>query len=119
MSFIYVASPYTGTIEQMEVRFLEVEHYVAHMLQQGVPVFSPIVHCHSLAHKYDLPKEVEFWDAYDKRMMDAATELHVLCLRDWESSRGVRMEIGYMMAQDKIVNYIRMNGSRYEYVHVD
>lgn len=91
---IYLASPYTHEDPAvMEERFIRVENLTAALLRRGNIVFSPIVHCHALAVKFDLPKDFSFWEKYCLQMLMRATKLYVYTLPDWEKSRGVQSEL--------------------------
>lgn len=93
MSFIYLASPYSGTKEEMQSRFEAIEAHTAGYLRRGVNVFSPIVHCHVLAQKYNLPTDALFWQKYNAAMLRHARSLEVLCIVGWRESEGVTWEV--------------------------
>lgn len=96
MSFIYVASPYTSPDESiMHERYLAAMRYTSNALRNGHFVFSPIVHCHEMARQYTLPRDHEFWLAYDKIMIDASSGIEVLAIPGWLVSAGVQWEIEY------------------------
>lgn len=98
MSFIYLGSPYTHVDSAIvRQRFRATEACTARLLIAGKHVYSPIVHCHSLAEQFDLPKSFNFWQRYNFAMLAKASELYVLCLPGWESSHGLSSEIA--MAQ--------------------
>ena len=92
---IYVASPYTGpTANIMQERFeLAMKSVARFMVQDELPVFSPIVHCHELALKYDLPKDSKFWLKYNTQMLRSSEAVYVLAFTAWRSSVGVLNEI--------------------------
>jgi hypothetical protein len=95
MSFIYIASPYSGTPEVMQERFEAAELFTVRLLNEGLPVYSPIVHCHALAEKYDLPKDFDFWQNHNRAILSKASGLIVLRLDGWRDSRGVQAEIEF------------------------
>lgn len=102
----YLASPYTHESSIVrELRFRVAERHVAELLRAGFYVYSPIVHCHSLAVKYSLPKDFEFWMAYNAAMLEQASELDVLMLPGWMQSRGVKGEME--LAESSNQNIIR------------
>jgi hypothetical protein len=102
--YIYVASPYSHPDPDIrEKRFLAVRSYVGKMLKDGVPVFSPIVHCHQIALDFGLPTDASFWRNYAAAMLRNASYLHVLTLPGWEESIGVAYEIGLAHAWNKDV----------------
>lgn len=101
-SYSYIASPYSAKkedgsldLEMMESRFKIVRDFTAHMLNQKHFVYSPIVHCHPLAIAHELPRSFEFWQHYNRAMIDQADTLFVLEIPGWEDSVGVKGEIEY------------------------
>lgn len=94
MSYTYIASPYTHDKEHvMHDRYLIAASYTASLLRLHHHCYSPIVHCHELAVKFDLPRELDFWKRYNTSMLRHADELYVLCIPGWKESRGVQFEI--------------------------
>ena len=76
---LYLASPYSDPDPLiMKTRFLLAEQVTARLLQREIWVYSPIVHCHELALKYELPTDFTFWRAYNFAMLRHADELFVL-----------------------------------------
>jgi len=95
--FRYLASPYSDPSEIVrELRYRAVESAVVARLHEGVHVYSPIVHCHPLAVRYDLPKDAKFWMEYNKAMIRLAWEFEVLRLPGWEESVGIKSEIAFV-----------------------
>lgn len=93
---IYLASPYTSPYEGlMDLRYEQVASFTVRLLLVGQPIYSPIVHCHYIAMNYNLPREFEFWQHYNRQMLDASAKLFVYCLDGWKESRGVTEEIIY------------------------
>jgi len=91
--YIYLASPYSHEKEDIrEFRYMQVREATAQLLNEGVPVFSPIVHCHELAKHHDLPKDAEFWKFYNRTMLKWASELWLLLLLGWRESTGMESE---------------------------
>lgn len=117
MSFIYIACPYTqsgkgeanANLKIMKERHRAVEKYTAHLLNERVAVYSPIVHCHELAINHKLPKDAGFWMWYNDSMLIRADELYVLGLDGWEDSAGVVHEILFALQKDIPVTYIDPN----------
>jgi hypothetical protein len=94
--YVYLASPYSHPDESiMEARFVAAEAATARLLRRSVWVYSPIVHCHELAKKFDLPKDFVFWQEYNFAMIRGAAKLYVLRIDGWEASKGVTAEIAY------------------------
>ena len=106
MSYIYIASPYTHKDPNVvEQRYLKVMEATAHFLNQGIHVYSPVVHCHELAHRHNLPKDFEFWQDYNFAMLVSAHELWVIMIDGWKESVGVQSELDYGLDY-LIVKYI-------------
>ena len=82
------------------------------MLQSGLAVYSPIVHCHELAKIADLPREAAFWMKYNFTMLAAAEILGVLMLPGWKESVGVTAEIS--KARDNLAG-----GSAIEIMYIE
>lgn len=94
MSFHYLASPYTSQEAAfMQRRFEAVEQMTARLLKDSIWVYSPIVHCHELANKFNLPRNFEYWESYNSALLAKASQLLVLDIEGWDESRGVCKEI--------------------------
>jgi hypothetical protein len=104
---IYLASPYSGTEEEQEARFLAAECFVADMLPFSVEaIFSPIVFCHEMAKRHNLPGDANFWAAMNMDYMRAASKIWVLKLPGWEESIGVQDEIRWAHVERKPLMYV-------------
>ncbi len=91
---IYLASPYTHPEAMVRYdRFLRVNSVAAELMREGLHVFSPISHCHSIATMNQLPTDWEFWQDHCKAGLKKCDSLWVLKLDGWKESRGVAMEI--------------------------
>jgi hypothetical protein len=98
MSYIYLGSPYTSRDQaKMHWRFRQAGRAVVQLLNEGVNVYSPIVHCHQLAHDFNMPKDFDFWQAYNFSMLEPASMLMILKLDGWKESKGLDGEIGFAM----------------------
>lgn len=53
------------------------------------------IHCHDIAVEHDLPKDFNYWQHYNRVMLDTAEKLVVLKQDGWETSVGVQGEIAY------------------------
>jgi hypothetical protein len=94
MSFIYLASPYSsGDASIRDERAQHAARFTADHIRLGHHIYSPIVHCHELALAHDLPKDFEFWQRYNFAILAKASQLWVLDLPGWDTSRGVLAEI--------------------------
>lgn len=91
---IYLASPYNHEDPAVrESRYDAAMKACADLLIAGEHVFSPIVHCHELAKRYELPPGFEFWRDYDHAFLRLCDRMVVLKLDGWKESRGVTAEI--------------------------
>ncbi len=101
---IYVVNPYSPqedhpTVDILEVRYLQVMRFVANNFGSGGKrewLYSPILHCHEMAKRFDLPTSFDFWQDYDRHMLHLSEELWILMMPGWKTSTGVRAEAGYM-----------------------
>lgn len=94
MSFVYLASPYTHPSEAVrELRFRAIEIVSSDMLVRGITVFSPIVYCHVISQRFNLPTDAGFWLAHNRAMLKAAEALWVVMFPGWETSVGLKGEM--------------------------
>ena len=106
MKKIYLATPYTGTPEQQQERFEQVNKVAAQLMANGFLVFSPISHTHPIALAGDLPKGWDFWAAHDRTFIEWCDELYVLTLNGWAESTGVTAERKLARELGKPVRYL-------------
>lgn len=91
---IYIASPYSDPDPAvMEQRFDAVARYAGQLMNEGLVVYSPIVHCHPIAVRVGLPRTWDFWKKFDTEMIRRATELQVLMVPGWRESKGIAAEV--------------------------
>lgn len=109
---IYLASPYTGTKEEMQQRYETVLHVTATFIASKHWVYSPIVHCHEMAVRYSLPHDHEFWQEYDKNTIERVESVYVLQLPGWTASRGVLHEINLAEALRKPLFFVEIIGTK-------
>lgn len=94
MGLIYLACPYSHRDESVRVeRFNAVNFAAAKLMQKGKHIFSPISHTHPIAVAGELPLGWEYWEAYDRLVLNACEEVIVLMLDGWQESKGVQAEI--------------------------
>jgi hypothetical protein len=105
---IYLASPYTGTKEEMQERYDRVLHVTATLLCGRVWVYSPIVHCHDMAVKYRLPRDINFWHAFDKAILSSAREFWILMLPGWEVSKGILFEYAVADSRNMPIRFVHI-----------
>jgi hypothetical protein len=90
---IYLGSPYSHSDPAVRLsRFRAAEIATFLLLRDRKWVYSPIVHCHELATKFLLPKEFEYWQAYDVNFLRRADEFYSLVIDGWEESVGLTFE---------------------------
>tara|TARA_R110000751_G_scaffold40662_1_gene96093 strand:+ start:271 stop:642 length:372 start_codon:yes stop_codon:yes gene_type:complete len=101
---IYIASPYSGTHDEKVDRFVQVQAFCHHLFyNRGLFVYSPIVHWHPIAVKWDEYGNFEKYEQFDYHMLDLATDMYILCLDGWQESKGVNLEISFCHSQRKNV----------------
>lgn len=115
MSYLYLASSYTApTSLVMENRYhaaIDATHY---LLKNKIWVYSPIVHCHPIAIKHDLPKDFDYWMEYNRLMILNSRGLAVLMLDGWQESKGVTAEIEYCGSLGKPIYFmLKLRNGKY------
>lgn len=100
---IYLAIPYSG-IEELSFKISCM--VTAFLMKTGKTVYSPIVHGHILATKYDLPADWEFWLKHDLDILCRCDELYVVTLDGWDESFGVSAEIEEALSMGMPVTFI-------------
>ncbi len=111
---IYLASVYsldakTDSEEHKalrEERYLQVMRKTKELLEKGLAVLSPIVHCHPMSVVYGLPKDFSFWERLDKSYIDSCDSVWVYKMKGWERSEGMSAEIAYANLVGKPIIYI-------------
>lgn len=93
---IYVASPYSHKDPAvMKERYEQVKAFTAHLMRQGLPAYSPIVHGHDIASSHELPTDWEFWQQHCLAMLRRADKMIILRLDGWDQSTGVQAELDF------------------------
>lgn len=102
---IYLASPYSDPDPHVrEARFRKVCAVASKLMRDGKHIFCPIAHTHPIA-LYGLPKDWDFWEAYDREYLEFCTEMIVVTLPGWKESTGVQAEIKIMQELGKPIRY--------------
>ena len=110
-SIIYLACPYTHPDRAIRLeRFQAASRAAASLMAQGKHVFSPISHTHPIAEVGELPLGWDFWEGYDKAFLSIASEMIVLKVPGWESSKGVQAEIRIAQEMGLPVSYLEVIG---------
>jgi hypothetical protein len=102
----YLASPYTGEGVIPFIRHHQACLAAGEMLRDGYYVLSPIAHSHPIAQRVNLPGKWDWWQTYDRRLIDACDAVAVLMLDGWRESVGVSAEIAYAQSLGKPVHYV-------------
>lgn len=95
----YIASPYSGTPEQMRERFEKTVEYTIALADFNIPVISPIVHWHTPAQLFKLPTDAEFWKTQNDALLEICEGMIVFMIPGWKKSKGLRYELQF--AQEK------------------
>ena len=88
---IYLASPYSGTADERAERYTLAVEFCTRYLTQGIVLFSPIVYGHPFAQT--VGTSAAAWTPFNQQMIDLASEMWVLTLPGWKTSKGVQQEI--------------------------
>jgi nucleoside 2-deoxyribosyltransferase len=103
---IYLAGPYSHPeLPVMEERYQKHMAYLAHLLKQGLVVFSPITSWHVVASQYTLPRDWPFWRNLDLTILGRCDKLIVLTIEGWDVSVGTRAEIAFAVEQNIPIEY--------------
>ena len=93
-SLIYLAVPYSHPDPQVKQRrFDAVNKVAAKLMKDGNYIFSPISHTHPIALAGELPGDWQYWEGYDRTILEMCKKIIVLKLDGWEKSSGVNAEI--------------------------
>lgn len=104
--FWYLGSPYSAHPGGFEQAADEIGAVTAGMMRKGLIVFSPIVHCHPIAHKHSLPRDIIFWMQYDISMVRCAIGLLVAQLPGWDKSIGLTGETCAAMMAKRPIGFL-------------
>jgi Domain of unknown function (DUF1937) len=114
MTYLYLASPYTHPDSYVrEARYLEAIDALNHLLRNRIWTYSPIVHCHELAKRNNLPKDHDFWSEYNHLMILNSRGLAILQSPGWDSSKGIADENLYAKHLDLPRYLMRKEGPHY------
>jgi hypothetical protein len=107
---IYLACPYTDPdLAVRKARFDVATAAAADLIRTGRIVYSPI----TMTHPIDLVMAGEsntlgsdYWVAFDEAFMELCSEMVVVRLSGWQTSRGVKREIAYFKDHKKPIRYM-------------
>lgn len=112
---VYLACPYSHPDMAVRIaRFEDSARAAAHLIHQGIFVYSPI----TMTHPIDLVMASEnetmgtdYWVDFDEAFMDVCSEMLILTLPGWQKSRGIQREIDYFQAAGKPIGYLNKRSS--------
>jgi len=117
---IYLASPYSHADQAVVLqRFEKVCQVAASLMSRGHLIFSPIAHTHPIAMAGKLETHWDFWQRYDRAMLDACGSLWVLMLPDWGMSVGIANEVEYMRRLRKPVAFLQWHPNGHSTLHAN
>lgn len=124
MKLIYLSAPYTTGPDTPTKRQADIDKATAWLMRlTNTYIFSPITYEKPLKEFYGTvdaskftPEQMEaewgFWGPRDHEMVTRCDEVWVLCLDNWEKSRGVNFEIERAKSLGKPVQYVRVVARR-------
>lgn len=95
-SYIYLASPYSHPNAEVRARRYRMALRIsARLIQQGTPIFSPIVHSHEIAQLLNMDDVfgIRFWKRWDQALLRHAEQLWYVTAPGWEESAGLETEL--------------------------
>lgn len=100
----YLATPYTKYKPGIEAAFVEACKLTARLIRTGMPVYSPVAHCHPVALHGDIdPLDQTFWYDFNAAMLAACRVLIVAHMPGWEQSTGIALEIEFFAKRGRSV----------------
>jgi len=113
---IYIAGPYTSHATGLATRYAEqcqraavLTRYAADVMHlMRVAVFSPVTHGHALwlASGCQLGRDAAAWAPVNDPIMALCQSIHVVRIKGWERSTGVRREIEHFEARGIVPIYV-------------
>lgn len=105
-SYWYLATVYTSNPEGIEVAYEQAAFLAGHLVNQGVKVFCPIAHGHSISTHAEIdPLNHDLWLGLDEAFMRSAHGLLVAKMPNWEISKGIKLEIDFFAERKKPIIY--------------
>ena len=93
LGFWFLASPYSKYPHGLEAAYRLACRQRGLLVKAGIPVFSPVVHSHSVAAECGIdPQDHAIWLPAEMPMRLAATGIILLRAESWESSVGMAIE---------------------------
>jgi hypothetical protein len=104
---VYLASPYSLHRGGPEMAWAEASKLAGDLIAEGVRVFSPIAHSHSVCEHADLdPMDHDLWLEQDEFFMDACCALVVAQFAGWQDSYGISEEMHWFRDAKKPIHYL-------------
>ncbi len=104
---VYLATPYSKYPPGLEAAFREAAKITARLLRLGVKVYSPIAHTHPIAEYGHLdPLDHSIWLPFDEAIMAKSDAMVVAKMDGWETSKGIKHEIGVFGLAEKPIYYL-------------
>jgi hypothetical protein len=112
--YYYLASPYSHPLAvERESRWIEAIRAQAWLFRQKINSYSPIVHWHPVATRYNLPTDAGTFKSANDVMILKSQGLLVLMIPGWEKSIGVQDEINVAGVHGLPVHRIKPDGDGY------
>lgn len=116
----YLSSPYNHTDPiVMESRRIAACKKAAELIAKGIAVISPIAHNIAIQQVSKMDTGWDVWKDQDLAMLKACGKLLVLQLPGWESSKGIRAEVGFAIENGIPIEYIVAESVTFEDLQSD
>ena len=100
----YLASPYTGTKEEVESRMELLCKSDAKLMKAGYLTVSPLLK-HYIIHHESLPGDWAYWKEYSEELLIHCRGMIVVMTEGWRNSTGVLAEIAFCISNGIEVLY--------------
>lgn len=92
--YYYLASPYSDPDEAVRAaRYDTISRIAARLIENGLLIYCPIIHCHSIAVKYTLPTDATYWNSANSAFIEQSGGLIVAMMPGWLTSSGIGSEL--------------------------
>lgn len=110
MSFWYLATPYSKYEGGHEEAFILAAKQAALLTNKRIPIFSPIVHSHSISMFGGADHlDYQLWLPQQIPLLQVCIGLIVVMADGWKESEGTKYEIDFMIKRDKPVVYMNVD----------
>jgi len=103
---VYLGTPYSGTKEEMNFRAEVVDVISEDLSNKGIMLYSPISSWHSIACKYNMPRNYAFWQDMCETFVSKCDKVIVVMLPGWQVSVGLMGEIKFALDNGIKVEYL-------------